>query len=1203
MIPSNYFPLEFFRHKVRVRLLDAATGHPLTGVAVTLTAEVSDGEPKLSVPLNTLVTDHVGYVAFSLARFGSFTPEIETLNPRAAGFDTDRVSALRLDAPAVGLRGHDLLASLFSGNMALGGPGPLADLTVIGSQWAANRVAQLGLKPADRPLVNHFDSAFVVKASRSAALADCECHTRVKGLRSVEEADDIDRLVSPGSFFAQDPVLVGEGGCQVATATATPPRDVRLFQVVVDAPANPDLAGANRPLSMADKGAAPQGPRWATAQRFLQRWTPLGYSLGDIRYSLPLAPGESVNLAVIEWSREDRITRRDAAFSQEGLQHRQKRNRDIEEAVTAMLSEDQGGGSFMAGLSGAANATVPVSGVPVNLAAGTAIGGGVTHSWGQRDISADTAQNLRDKLSQTSESLRSLNSTTVIVANQSERNELSTRTVANHNRCHALTIQYFEVLRNYRVELFRLPDLRALLVPFTPISFDAQAALRWEHLLRPALLNTALAEGFDALRLRLYGAALLDKPGGSGAGSGGGTGGGAGGTAGGTGAGGANQGPTPFTGSSKRSLSPVKNLESSNFDNTNLYIAANSLVQVKEDADSGWVSYGPTIDYGAGGSTPVPAAEAALWKDAGSPKYSLVAKIGNRTYPVGASRTFTAMDSGMLEFFVNDQIGSYNDNWAIRRNGEIFPAGTIYGLRYTVTVMAPNQPTAPVVPEVPLPTLLQDTDPSPRAVADYRAEALLAHLASQSVHYNRVVWMSMDRADLELLLDAADTGRKQLFDGVDARPVAIWRNHLAFIAPGSGIAEEGRSSRPLSSQIVALPSRGVLAEAQLGSCVACEERDASRVQEWTLRADDRAPRLDQLVPGPKGTAPLPGQVQTGTPVLSIQAGPVAPDPGGMAAVLGAIVKGDAFRNMSAQADVNDLLEKLAEGSFASLPDAQAAAKKAKEKKEAAEKSAAADAEREANARVSNGVSASELADRFSLLPQIKNFARDLGLSEEATRQFAVDTLHGNRPTSGTAVPGSRGAVSNPTRVGADEVQIAIRVIDAWDRPAEADIQCTVTDDVLGPQGLLSTNTRPSGSSGYGRNGLLQPIKGLSRGLLDLHVQIMEADYQLMSSEVRDLYADSVAYRFDPAKRFYRFQVTQGHDERRISVASGETLVSKATRELGAQGMAGGKVRKVLQLSLTLQGSRNWEDEIARTQTSTTEYTLRVPNSRLVVTQL
>lgn len=831
MIPSNYFPLEFFRHKVRVRLLDAATGHPLTGVAVTLTAEVSDGEPKLSVPLNTLVTDHVGYVAFSLARFGSFTPEIETLNPRAAGFDTDRVSALRLDAPAVGLRGHDLLASLFSGNMALGGPGPLADLTVIGSQWAANRVAQLGLNPADRPLVNHFDSAFVVKASRSAALADCECHTRVKGLRSVEEADDIDRLVSPGSFFAQDPVLVGEGGCQVATAAATPPRDVRLFQVVVDAPANPDLAGANRPLSMTDKGAAPQGPRWATAQRFLQRWTPLGYSLGDIRYSLPLAPGESVNLAVIEWSREDRITRRDAAFSQEGLQHRQKRNRDIEEAVTAMLSEDQGGGSFMAGLSGAANATVPVSGVPVNLAAGTAIGGGVTHSWGQRDISADTAQNLRDKLSQTSESLRSLNSTTVIVANQSERNELSTRTVANHNRCHALTIQYFEVLRNYRVELFRLPDLRALLVPFTPISFDAQAALRWEHLLRPALLNTALAEGFDALRLRLYGAALLDKPGGSGAGSGGGTGGGAGGTAGGTGAGGANQGPTPFTGSSKRSLSPVKNLESSNFDNTNLYIAANSLVQVKEDADSGWVSYGPTIDYGAGGSTPVPAAEAALWKDAGSPKYSLVAKIGNRTYPVGASRTFTAMDSGMLEFFVNDQIGSYNDNWAIRRNGEIFPAGTIYGLRYTVTVMAPNQPTAPVVPEVPLPTLLQDTDPSPRAVADYRAEALLAHLASQSVHYNRVVWMSMDRADLELLLDAADTGRKQLFDGVDARPVAIWRNHLAFIAPGSGIAEEGRSSRPLSSQIVALPSRGVLAEAQLGSCVACEERDASRVQE------------------------------------------------------------------------------------------------------------------------------------------------------------------------------------------------------------------------------------------------------------------------------------------------------------------------------------------------------------------------------------
>jgi hypothetical protein len=95
----------------------------------------------------------------------------------------------------------------------------------------------------------------------------------------------------------------------------------------------------------------------------------------------------------------------------------------------------------------------------------------------------------------------------------------------------------------------------------------------------------------------------------------------------------------------------------------------------------------------------------------------------------------------------------------------------------------------------------------------------------------------------------------------------------------------------------------------------------------------------------------------------------------------------------------------------------------------------------------------------------------------------------------------------------------------------------------------------------------------------------------------------VAYTFTPTKRFYRFQVKQGFDEHKISVQSGETLGSKAASELGAQGMAGGTVKKVLELSLTLNGTHSWENEVARTQTATTEYTLRVPNSRLLVTQL
>jgi hypothetical protein len=1195
MIPFNYFPLAFFRHKVRIRLLDEATGHPLTGVVLTLRAEVSDGDPKLSFPINTLVTDHVGYASFSLARFADMTPDMGSLQPQAKAFDNDRVTALRIDAPAVGVVGHDLLAALFTGQIKVTatGPGMLPDMNVVGAQWAANRIGELGLVIGDRPLVNYFDSAFVVQGSRSKAKDDCGCHTRVKGLRSVEDADEIDHAVSPGSFFAQDPVLVGEGGCQTATAAAAPAREVRLFQVVVDGPTTDSIDNlGGTALDLNANPAKDRGVRKASVQRFLQRWTPLGYSLGDIRYSLPLAPGESVNLAVIEWSREDAVTRQDNITSLEDLQHRQRRNRDIDEVVDATLHEDQGGGSFMAGTSGAANASIPVGGVPINFAAGHAIGGGVTHSWGQRDLSADTAQNLRDRLSQTSQSLRTLNSTTVIQATQSEKNMLSSRTVANHNRCHAMTIQYFEVLRNYRVELFNLPALQALLVPFKPIEFDAANALRWEHLLRPALLNPALAEGFEALRMRTYGSGLLESTGTGANNAGGGTSGSAGASE--------SQEAEPYSGETDHVLAPEVNLESSNYVRTLLDIAENSTVQVTEQTDSGWVYYGSWgSDSGAGGQEAVPAAERSEWKAPDAPKYSLVARIGSRTYPVGANGTFTALEAGSLEFFVNDKVGKYTDNLAVKRGGNITGTGSKKGLYFAVKVIAPPKDDSPVIPANPSP-MPKLTDASAKDLAAYRATALVEHLKAQASYYNRVVWMAMDRSDLERLLDNADNGRKGLFDGIDSRPVAIWRNYLAFVAPGSAQADSRLPRRPLTNQIIALPSRGVLAEAQLGNCVACEERDATRVQEWTLRADDRAPSLEHLVPGPAGSTPAVGQVQLGAPTLSIQAAPNAPDPTGLAAALTALTQPNVFRNMSAQAEVGALLNKLAEGAFASLPEAQAAAKKAKLAQEEAKTSHENSGE-VADPRVANGVSAGEMANRMSLLPELQTLAKDIGLSEQQMQQLALDTLHGNRPT--TAKTQTPPATGTPHTAEADEFQIAVRVIDAWDRPAEAEIFCSITDNNIGPQPLLRTTTRSTGISGYGQNGLLPPIKGLTQGLLDLHVQIMETDYALLSSEVRDLFADSVAYNFAATKRFYRFQVKQGFDERRITVQSGETLGNKAASELGATGVGGGTVKKILELSLTLEGKHSWEDEVNRTQTATTEYTLRVPNTRLVVTQL
>jgi hypothetical protein len=1217
MPPSGFFPLDFFRSKVRVRLLDELTGHPLTGVAVTLHAEVSDGEPTLRFPVNTLVTDHVGYVSFSLARFATLTPPARTGIESGPTFDFDRVTALRIDAPSVGIRGHGLLDGLFSGGMQINTD---ADRSVLSALFAANRAP---LPEGDRgavalfggmSMISYFDSAFVVNGSRANAGADCDCHLKVKGLRSIEDADDIDHAVSPGSFFAQDPVLVGEGGCQVATAAATPPRDVRLFQVVLEGPELTSQmnfsALRQSSLEFGAQTGTTRGVRLASVQRFIQRWTPLGYSLGDIRYSLPLAPGESVNLAVIEWSRQDSLMRQDAAFAQDSLQHQQRRTRDIDEAVEGTLREDQGGGSFMAGLSGAVSATVPAGGVPVNGAVGLALGGGVTHSWGVRNLVADTAQNLRDRLSQVSESLRALNSTTVIQANQSEKNVLSTRTVANHNRCHAMTVQYFEVLRNYRVELFPLPALRAVLVPFTPLAFDADTVLRWEHLLRPALLNPTLDDGFDALRLTRFGSANVVS---SSAG------------------GGPTAGTTPppprlpqSTGPGgtsttlKRMLAPISrsrnpsanNWEGTNWDTASQYVAAGSSVRVKSDDDSGWISFGVGLDFSASGGLSVPAVEQGkkIWQCDDAPMYSLVAQVATKTYSVGADRTFIATEAGPLTFFVNDRIGFFTDNWAIPKLGEPVvtpnPDNLVRGLRYTVTVTPPAAPnttdTPPISPPLRDPNEgLRDTALKPQELAKYRADALVFHVQSQATYYNRVVWMGMERGDMERMLDVAAGVTPTLFDGFDARPIAISHASLAFVAPGSADSDSGLPERPLSSQIVALPGRGVLAEAQLGQCVACEKRDATRVQEWTLRDNDRAPSLSQLVPGPKGEAPNVAQVQLGAPTLTIQAAPTAPDPTGLAAALTALTKSDAFRNMSAQAEVGALLDKLATGAFANLPEAQAAAKKAKEAlgKTPPPRTTTEPATTEPLAP--SGVSAAEMANRLSLLPEIKSFAKDLGMSEEDTQQLGLDTVHGNRPVS-TTVPKRPTPTPIPTPK-AGEVQLYMYVADAWGRAVVAEVIVDVLDDTLGPFSD-HTSTRKIPATASGVNGAIKPIKGLTTGVLDLHVQLTEEDYDTMSTEVRNLDASSVKYDFVTVKKLhYRFDIRQDFDEKSITVEAGQTLNDAVKSSLAGEFTGAGAI-KVVELGLKLQGSHDWSAEAGTTRNTKTQYTLRVPNGRLKVTQ-
>jgi hypothetical protein len=203
---------------------------------------------------------------------------------------------------------------------------------------------------------------------------------------------------------------------------------------------------------------------------------------------------------MIEWSRQDMTSRSDTVTGTEYLQHQLTRDRSIEESINAGLTESQSGWSWLGGLStGAAYDAGPYGKYTGNVGAG----GSVSNSWGNRNLEGDSLQDLHDTITQGTSVVRSLTSTVIVQANQAEQNVLQTRRVANHNHCHALTIQYYEVLRSLRIETRFRRRRKAVLVPFKPLTFTWEVALRYRTVLASALLDPALTTGFDAM-VRLH---------------------------------------------------------------------------------------------------------------------------------------------------------------------------------------------------------------------------------------------------------------------------------------------------------------------------------------------------------------------------------------------------------------------------------------------------------------------------------------------------------------------------------------------------------------------------------------------------------------------------------------------------------------------------------------------------------------------------
>ncbi|RKH15357.1 hypothetical protein D7V97_00705 [Corallococcus sp. CA053C] len=235
-----------------------------------------------------------------------------------------------------------------------------------------------------------------------------------------------------------------------------------------------------------------------------------GYSLGDLLYSLALAPGQKKQIVVMDSAYSLRAAESQNIAQGESLAASLMNERTITNQLAGNINEAMRGSS-------SANTSGVSAGLGLAASYGGMIGGTLGVAGGSSSSSASAAQSsardtsmffgerLRQSIMQNAESYRQLNASVVTAVTQGQQYSVTTDVVANHNHCHALTMMYFEVLRHFAIfqELVNVEE--CIFVPLLMTNFTTENIYKWSDVLARNLLpmssNTYL-QPFPFLRYR-----------------------------------------------------------------------------------------------------------------------------------------------------------------------------------------------------------------------------------------------------------------------------------------------------------------------------------------------------------------------------------------------------------------------------------------------------------------------------------------------------------------------------------------------------------------------------------------------------------------------------------------------------------------------------------------------------------------------------
>ncbi len=191
--------------------------------------------------------------------------------------------------------------------------------------------------------------------------------------------------------------------------------------------------------------------------RCSQSWQFQGLALGDLVYSLPLAPGEQQQMVVEEQTTTLAVRDTEAVFGSETSLATQTSDASTQAIFNSAFNQTaQGGSSFntasQTGSLTAGGGLLGILGGPSG-SIGETTSSGSSNNWfdGLQNYATNAAQSVQTYAGQQSMAQRRAQRTAMHMATASESTSVTTKTITNHNKLHALTMQYFEVLRLFNV--------------------------------------------------------------------------------------------------------------------------------------------------------------------------------------------------------------------------------------------------------------------------------------------------------------------------------------------------------------------------------------------------------------------------------------------------------------------------------------------------------------------------------------------------------------------------------------------------------------------------------------------------------------------------------------------------------------------------------------------------------------------------------